>query len=342
MPDRLYCHLEQVRSDLGKPGESVSATEESLVASIQAASDFIDRELGMFIPFTETRKFDGTGQRDLQVDPMLGDETEATVIDDGDTLTSSDVLFYPRNRYWENGPFTRIAIDPDASGIRIWTPERDIVSIASRWGKYENTITTGETITQADATTTVLTAANAANISPGMVLLIETEQELVQSTGAATDSTGELGASLDANSDVLTMDDGSLVNVGEVIQIGTEDMRVLKINTNEVYVERSWNGTQAADYSSAVQVNVYRTFVVKRGINGTTAAAHAAKAASRYIPPSDVNWLCRQIAGLMIKKAQTSFAGKTANIELGEVFYLDEFPNKPISKIRKNYRIVSL
>ncbi len=164
----------------------------------------------------------------------------------------------------------------------------------------------------------------------------------MQSTGAATDSTGALGASLDANSDVLTMDDGSLINVGEVIQIGTEDMRVLKINTNEVYVERSWNGTLAASYSSATQVNVYRTFVVKRGINGTTAAAHDTKSASRFIPPSDINWLCRQIAGLMIKKAQTSFAEKTANIELGEVFYIDEFPRRQIAEIKKNYRIVSL
>ncbi len=342
MTDRLYCHLEQVRSDLGKPGESVTSTEESLVKSIQSASKFIDRDLGMFIPFTETRVFDGTGKRDLQVDFLLTDEDNTTVIDDGDALTSTDVLFYPRNRYWENGPFSRIAIDPDASGIRVWTPERDIVSVAGRWGKYEETIATGETITQANGTTTELTAANGANISPGMVLLIETEQELVQSTGAATDSTGELGASLDANSDVLTMDDGSLINVGEVIQIGTEDMRVLKINTNEVYVERSWNGTLVASYSTATQVNVYRTFVVKRGINGTTAAAHDTKPASRFIPPSDINWLCRQIAGLMIKKAQTGFAGKTANIELGEVFYIDEFPRRQIAEIKKNYRIVSL
>ncbi len=160
MTDRLYCHLEQVRSDLGKPGENVSSTEESLVASIQAASDFIDQDLGMFIPFTETRRFDGTGKRDLQVDFLLTDEDNTTVIDDDDTLTSTDVLFYPRNRYWENGPFSRIAIDPDASGIRVWTRERDIVSVAGRWGKYEETIATGETITQADGTTTELIAAN--------------------------------------------------------------------------------------------------------------------------------------------------------------------------------------
>ncbi len=341
MPDRLYCHLEQVRSDLGKFGEAVNATEESLVASIQSASDFIDREIGMFIPFTETRRFDGPGGRDLQIDPLLTDEDNTTVIDDGDTLSASDVLFYPRKRYWENGPFTRIAIDPDASNINAWTRERDIVSVAGRWGKYEESIATGETITQANASTTALTAANGANIAPGMVLLIETEQELVQSTGAATDSTGELSGAIVSTDNVLTMDDGSLVNVGEVIQIGTEDMRVLKINTNDVYVERSWNGTQAASHADITQVNVYRTFVVKRGINGTTAAAHAAKAASRFIPPFDVNWLCRQIAGLMIRKADTGFAGKTANIEIGEVFYLDEFPNKPIAKIKKNYRIIA-
>lgn len=342
MTDRLYCHLEQVRSDLGKPGESVTATEESLIASIQAASDFIDQKLGMFIPLTETRRFDGTGRVDLQIDLLLTDEDNTTIIHDGDTLDASDVLFYPRSRYWENGPFSRIAIDPDASNLNVWTRERDIVSVDGGWGKYEETIATGESITQADATTTELTAANGANISPGMILLIEAEQELVQSTGAATDSTGELNGEITADVDVITMDDGSKVNVDEVIQIDVEDMRVLKINTNEVFVERSWNGTTAATHATATQVNVYRTFVAKRGINGTTAAAHDNKVASRYIPPNDINWLCRQIAGLMIKKAQSGFAGKTANIELGEVFYTDEFPRKPIAEIKKNYRVVQL
>jgi len=42
-----------------------------------------------------------------------------------------------------------------------------------------------------------------------------------------------------------------------------------------------------------------------------------------------------------MRKAETGFAGKTGNVELGEVFYHNEFPEQ-IEKVAKNYRIVSL
>ena len=311
---------------------------------IRSASDFIDRTIGKFIPRTETRKLDGPGGMDLKLlEPLLSDDTEATVIDDGTTLAAADLLFYPAARYWENGPFSRISIDPDATGISSWTRERDIISVAGRWGKYEETISTGETITQADASTTVLTAANGANLSPGMVLLIESEQELIESTSTSvTDTTTDLDGAIDNVVDVVTLSDGTKVNVGEIIQIDVEDMKVLRINTNTVYVERSYNGTAAAAHLDEATVNVYRTYVAKRGVNGTTAAAHSAKAASRYIPPFDVNELCRQIAGLTIKKASTSWAGRTANAETGEVFYINEYPKALIKEIKQNYRIIGL
>jgi hypothetical protein len=86
---------------------------------------------------------------------------------------------------------------------------------------------------------------------------------------------------------------------------------------------------------------VYRTFTVSRGVNGTTAAAHSSKAISRYMAPYDVNWLARQMAGLMWKKARSGFAGKVGNQELGEVFYQNEFPEQ-IKQVRANYRIVRL
>jgi hypothetical protein len=86
---------------------------------------------------------------------------------------------------------------------------------------------------------------------------------------------------------------------------------------------------------------VYRTVTATRAVNGTTAAAHSTAAASRYIPPADVNWLCRQMAGLMHKKAQSGFSGKVGNAELGETFYYNEFPGQ-IKEIQKNYRVVQL
>lgn len=71
------------------------------------------------------------------------------------------------------------------------------------------------------------------------------------------------------------------------------------------------------------------------------AAAHTNAAVSKYLVPDDVSWLCRQIAGLMVKKAESGFAGKSGNEATGETFYFNEFPSQ-IKEIKKNYRIVSL
>jgi len=71
-------------------------------------------------------------------------------------------------------------------------------------------------------------------------------------------------------------------------------------------------------------------------MNGTVAAAHTSAAVSRFVIPEDVNWLCREVAGLMRMKAKVNFAAKSGNAELGEAFYFNEFP-KQIETIKRNY-----
>lgn len=105
---------------------------------------------------------------------------------------------------------------------------------------------------------------------------------------------------------------------------------VLKIESEQVLV------TGISDLSAG-------EYVVKRGINGTTAAAHAnGVAISRYVPPDDVGYLCRHMAAVMREKARSKFAGKVGNAELGEAFYFQEFPKDPIKQVVGNYRIVRL
>lgn len=94
MPDRLYCTLQEVLTDLGLHGEKVSFTEETLMKDIKAASDYIDLRIGRFIPRTETRKMDGPGGIDLQLlEPLLTNEADTTVIDDGETLDHKKIYF---------------------------------------------------------------------------------------------------------------------------------------------------------------------------------------------------------------------------------------------------------
>src|SRR5574341_497051 len=141
MSDRLYAHVGEVIADLGL---TLPVGDETLLNRVRAASDWIDSQLGRFIPVTETRRFDGPANRKtLFVDPLLA---VTSIIDDTTTLAASDYLLYPRSRHWENGPYTRIEIDPDAANLTAWTHEKDIIVIAGRWGRYELSAGIGATV----------------------------------------------------------------------------------------------------------------------------------------------------------------------------------------------------
>jgi len=263
---RIYCTMMELMEDL----EAEEPWDETrLLRYMRSASAFIDRRLGLFIPVIETRQFDGNGERELFIDPCLAIDS-LTV--DGEAITNTQFLLYPRNRYWENGPYNHLVIDPDATELSTWLKERNAVEIIGEWGLYDQTVNTGATVsTTQTASATSLVVSDASDISPGAVLLIENEQELV------------------------------------------------------------------------VETTAIKTYKVVRGVNGTTPAAHVStKTIYRYIPPYDVNWLCRELAGLAYMKARSNFAGKTGNAEIGEVFYHNEFPSDPIKQLKLNYRIVSL
>lgn len=339
MADRLYANLAELEHDLNYD-QGVRDVSRAL-ERIRAASDWIDQNIGIFIPKTEARRFDGPARdnQNLIVENLLA-ETE--VKDDTDVLLTTDYLLYPRQRLWENGPYHRIQLDPDAVTISGFSPEDDIIVVTGRWGLYEETVDVGTDLNDASHTDskTALIVDDGSKISPGMVLRIGTEQFLVEDIGALTAAITTTNEALDASEEEVTVVDGSLVNVGEIIRVNFEKMRILDISTNDLLVARGYLHTKKVTHTTGANVDVHRTFTVKRGVNGTTAAAQADNAdINRYLPPWQVNWLCRQMGGLMEKKAATGFAGKTANVELGEVFYHDEFPEKVIDEIKQNYMV---
>ena len=341
MRDQVYSTLAELYSDLDLEG---SRDEASAFGYLRSASEWIEQRLGNFIPYTETRRIDGNGQKSLFLDVPLLSATP-TVTNDGTTLAATDFLLYPRDRHWPNGPYTRITVDPDASGLAVWLRERDAVTIAGKWGKYDESVSLGITVenaTQQAAADAVLVVSNGGSISPGMVLLIESEQELVTGySGTGTDSALTVNGAHANNVDVILLS-GATINPGEVIRIVNEQMYVDRMEGNSVLVRRGWNGTTRAAIVTGAQAFVYRTFAVKRGIHGTTAADHTnGTAISRYFPPSQVNFLARQISAIMLKKAKTGFAGKVATIGTGggeEIFYFNEFPKSVYEEIRKNFR----
>lgn len=338
MSDQVYTTFAHVWEDLEFLGFEHPA---NALRKIRAASEWIEGEIGTFIPITATRSFDGNGKRHLFLDPPLLSVTSIT--HDGDTLAASDYLLYPRDRHWEDGPYTRISIDPDASGISVWKRELDVVSIVGEWGRYDKSEATGATVQDnplSDSATT-LEVDDASLVTPGESLLIEDEQILVTGySGSGTDTAKNLAADVGANDGSLTLETGHGLNAGEILRINSEQFYVSGlVGATTVLVKRAWNATKRATHSSGGDVFVYRTFSIDRAINGTTAASHTQNTAiSRYVAPGPIAYLATQIASLMIRKASTGYAGKTVDLEAATAFYVNELPQSTIDQIARQYR----
>ena len=333
---RYYCTIDDLLtvSPLGFRRESLA------LDAIAQASQFLEgkRQLnGQFIPVTDTRAYNGSGDLSLFLRDTLLSIT--TITHDGTSLETTDYVLSPLNAHWENGPYTRLIVDPDSANISTWKNEIDVVSIAGLFGKYNKSVSLGITGSLAATTTTDLVVSNGAALSVGMILLIESEQIAVTGTGDPTAATSVVNGAITSTDTTIGVDDGSEFNELEIIKIDNEKMRIIDISTNDLYVERAYNGTRAAAHIDDSAIAVYRTYTVERGVNGTTAAIHSSKAISQYKAPADVSWLCKQIAGLMIKKAESHYSGKVGNADLGEVFYINEFPKMQIAETRQNYRI---
>jgi hypothetical protein len=313
--------------DLDLPGVK---SEAALMSYIFAASDNIDRA-HQFIPRLETIKFSACGASELLVPPLLA---ITSITSDGIALAEgTDYVLKPYERLWRNGPYTRICLN--LYGYFSTLPEG--VAITGRWGLYEATKSLGANITTGSASDTALSVTDGSAVSPGMVLLVESEQILVVATSGAINSTATISADLEETDEEITVSDGTQLHVGETIKIDFEQLRVLDISANTIQARRGWNGSKSASHLTGAAINVYRTFEVKRGVNGTVASTHTGAAAYQYKPPEDVNYLCRQMAALMLKKAQTGFMGRSGNDDLGTGFWVNEFPKNQIEAVMSNY-----
>lgn len=332
-----FCTAAELENDLNLAG---SVRAELLLEKIEAACDVMQKRVGWFVPVTMTKYFNGMGRQRLHIHPFLG--LTGSIVNDGTTLTGTDYILQPNTRWWANGPYSWLDVAPDAANLSEWIEKDEGVEVPARWGLYEETESTAATVqnttSQSDTVTTLL-LSDGSKVSPGMVLLIGTEQEYVSGWGDPTSAVTTLGAGVDATSVEWTLSAGAL-NVGEIGRVGLEQFKVLDKNGTAYYVQRGWNKSRQAVHAVNADVDVYRSVNVVRGVNGTTAAAHLNGASiARYKAPSDVNYLCRQIAALMLKKAQGGFAGKTGNEDTGQTTYNNEFPMIAMREIEENYRI---
>jgi hypothetical protein len=118
-----------------------------------------------------------------------------------------------------------------------------------------------------------------------------------------------------------------------------EKMKIVDINTTQWSVYRNWNKTKAAAHLAAANVDVYRTFTVSRGVNGTTPADHLnGVEIFRYVPPADIGLLAKACAALAKKLADSQYAGRTGDAQLGQVFYNDVVNKAQLEQAQENYQ----
>jgi hypothetical protein len=330
--DGLYCTLAELYEDLKLDGVR---SEAALLKHVRAASQYITSLRRSFIPVVETRSFRGKGGTELLIPPLL---SITSVTNDGTTLTAGvDFEMWPDGRHWRNGPYSALIIPSSGSTIGSWSRETEGVVISGEWGLWDEAVSLQLSAVSQLVGDTTLVVSNGSQISPGMVIRIEDELELVTETGSATDSTANLITAIDVTDEELSVINGSLLSAGEVIRIGFERMQVLEVIGNDVQVSRGYMGSKRAAHLAGADIYVHRTYTVQRGANGSTAAAHSSKAVTRQVAPEDVNYLCRQIAALMKKKADTGFIGRSGNDDLGTGFWVNEFPKNQVEAVMENY-----
>ncbi len=330
MDAQTYCSVKELVQEL--IGTGISGDQVKLLDKLETASQFISRNIGIFLPVSETRTVKASYKNNLMIGACL---SITSVIENGSTKT--DYTTEPTEKCWRNGPFTDLVRDNDVC----WNMK---LTIAGLWGLYLEVRSLGISIDQLIGDTTIV-ATKGSIISPGMVALAGSEQEYVRAGNGGPGSPAPTGATSQTNGaivdtdELITVDNGAEFYPEEVIRIGAEDIFIQKIAGNILITIRGWNGTTKADHADNSPISIYRTYIVERGVNGTTAAAHSTTALSRYVPPADIKWLCVQMAALMLQKGETGFGGRAGNAETGETFFVNEFPQQQIAKIKGNYFI---
>lgn len=340
MPEPTYaqtfCTLAELDEDLNFLG---SEREARVLPKIKAASDYLQKAVGHFLPVTRQIGFNGKGKTKLYLPPFL---SVSAITNDGTSLSATDYIEQPTARHWANGPFSWLEVDPDAANLSAWVEEEEGVLITANWGLFDLTRLLSATVQgggQTDSAST-LVVSNGASLSPGMVVKIGSEWESVDSTNTSPTNATTLGAAItDTNTQSITLTDGTLVNIGEIMRVDLEKMKIRDISSNTALVIRGWEGTPRATHSNAATVAAYRTFNVTRAVNGSTAAAHAAATAIyQQCAPDDVNGLCRKIAGRMLKDAQGGYSGVIGDPNTGQAQYLFILPHE-LEEITRPYFI---
>ena len=304
-----YCSREDVKNAAALRGASMNNTVDLI---IEAQSRAIDNSIGrFFIPKTMVKTYRWPPENNYDANLLVLDDWLISVTtlktkaqnSSPTTISSSDYFLEP-NRSSVGGssiaPYHRIEIDLSStssfeSGD---TPQRSI-EVTGSWGYNGQTNSAGTVSSglSSSAAATSFTCSSGTLINVGNTILIDSEQLFVSGRSNAQVGSEALTGSVAALQSTVTVPvtTGSNWSVGETIQVNSEKMFIESITSNNLTVQRAYDGSVLAAHSSSDAVHGFRVLTVERGINGTTAATHANSAdISLYIVPSDIQLLVVQ------------------------------------------------
>jgi hypothetical protein len=198
----VYASLAEFKDYLQQNGSTVRAVQPAddavMLATLESVSRRVDEFCGRgtgFGPVTATRRYDGDGSAELWLDADLASATPTVTIASATGATGAsatvDTDYFLRRGDGSYGdpPYRRLLLH-GAGSFSTFAVGYRTVSIASTWGYPVVTRTLTPTVGEAlDASETTVDVSALTGISPGMTLLLDSEQVYVSATTDATPDT---------------------------------------------------------------------------------------------------------------------------------------------------------
>ncbi len=298
-----YATVEQVSRSLEVLNTSYNAP--MILAKLESSSRSIDHQMHRrFYPELRTFKRDWPNYRDgyaWQID--VGDNeiiSMSSAVAGGVTIPTASI-FLRRGDDRQEPPYTYIEVDL-ASGY-MWAAgptfqQSLVITALCGYNDTSTTLATGTlaaAIASTTATSITISPANA-QVMPGIgsLILCDTERMVVAARSMSTTSQ-TISADVAATQATRTITSTGAANlaVGETILIDSERMLIDDIVGNNIIVRRAWDGTVLAAHTNGTTIYAPRTYVVKRGQLGSTAATHLISAnVYTHEYPALINELC--------------------------------------------------
>ena len=230
-----------------------------------------------FYPVTEARAYKLSGGAGFWLNADLLSITSAT--EDGVAVDLGDRELYP-SQY--GPPYSWVELSGET------------VVITGEWGYSADTVPAGALAEALDSSETGVNITDSSKVGVGDLIKVDTERMLVTAR-SLLDTTANLNDTLAASDSdtTVTVSNGALVSAGEVITIESERMLVVDIASNDLLVERAYDGSTLATHSGALDVYAPRTLTVERAATGSTVDSHLdAAAITKYQAPSPIRNLC--------------------------------------------------